>query len=231
MGTDLVISAYRDDLAWVRPLQRPAVLVHLYDKWEWPDSAASRFGRDGTAVLYQRLPNVGKLDHTFLHHVVERWDRLADWTVFSPDGPHEHLRGARIEDCLVAGDSLRVPWLHRTRDWGPDGRLRWDLFRAITDRNGTNWYDRYQSGKIARAGLSFVDWMRAHVGFDPDGPDWPGYQSGSILAVPRRAITYLPRAFYARLRDRLSHDREPEEGHYLERAWVAIFSGLAEHRE
>ncbi len=30
-----------------------------------------------------QLPNVGRETHTYLHHIVSRYDSLADWTVFS----------------------------------------------------------------------------------------------------------------------------------------------------
>ncbi len=210
---DLVVSAFKDDLGWVAPLRQSGAQVFIYDK-------------GGRSCLLS-LPNVGKCDHTYLHHIVLRYDNLADWTVFTPDGPRDHLFGASMTDALVPGEHLRVPRLWRGRDWGPDGRLNWHQWQGIPDRNGTNWADRYASGKIAKAELSFVEWARKYVGFDPDGPTWPGYQPGGILAVPRRAITYLPRAFYERLRDQLSHAVEPEEGHYMERLWVAVFSGKA----
>jgi hypothetical protein len=223
--TDLVLSLYRDRTDWVGPLRRPGVRVLVYDKWDGAEGS----GRITPSLL--RLPNVGKCDHTYLHHIIAHYHDLADWTVFAPDSAADgRLHGVRMEDALTPGDSLRVPRLWRGRDWGPDGRLRWAHFGGVPDRNGTNWADRYASGKITPAKLSFADWVRRYVGFDPDGPDWPGYAPGGIYAVPRRAITYLPAAFYARLRDQLSHAVEPEEGHYLERSWVVIFSGLARHQ-
>jgi hypothetical protein len=32
---------------------------------------------------WHKLPNVGREGHTYLHHIVENYDMLADWTVFS----------------------------------------------------------------------------------------------------------------------------------------------------
>lgn len=224
MTTDLVISAYKDDLGWVAPLRSSGCKVWVYNK-----NAA--FDRLPVVNEFATLFNVGKNDHTYLHHIVEHYDDLADWTIFTPDGPHDHLYGASMADALTPADSLRVPRLHRVRDWGADGRIRWKDFGEIVDRNGTNWAERYASGKITPAKLSFVEWARHYVGYDPNGPDWPGYQPGGILAVPRHAITYLPREFYERLREQLSHAVEPEEGHYLERLWVAIFTGRARYIE
>lgn len=231
MTTDLVISAYKDSLGWVAPLRASGCKVWVYSKWEGtnPEAMERVICPEGLSLFH--LPNVGKNDHTYLHHIVENYDSLADWTVFTPDGPHDHLCGASMADALTPADSLRVPRLYRVRDWGADGRLRWKDYAEIADRNGTNWADRYASGKITPAELSFVEWARKYVGYDPDGPDWPGYQPGGILAVPKRAITYLPRAFYERLREQLSHAVEPETGHYLERLWTVIFTGRARYIE
>ncbi len=224
MTVDLVVSHYRDSLEWVEPLTRPGVRVFVYDKWDGP----YRAGYPGAV----KLANRGLCDHTYAHHIVTHYDDLADWTVFSPDGPHDHLpEGASMADALTPGDSLKVPRLFRGRDWNAaTGRLNWHQWASIPKRGGTNWKEHYESGKITPAPLSFVEWMRKYIGFDPNGADWPGYSPGGILAVPRRAITYLPVAFYARLREQLAHAVESEVCHYCERSWTAIFTGVAHYK-
>lgn len=233
MSVDVVVCAYDENLHWLWPLQEKATRAFVYDKWDGPPEdpfhRLNIFYDDGVILI--PLPDVGKNDHAYLHHIVEHYDHLADWTVFLTGAPSESdLRGTALESALRIGDSLRVPRLWRGRDWGPDGRIRWASMTDVPDANGTNWADRHASGKITPATLSFVEWMRKFVGFDPDGPDWPGYHPGALLAVPKRAITYLPRAFYERLGEQVSHSVEPEEGHYMERAWVVIFTGLARYQ-
>ncbi len=233
MSVDLVISAYHDDISWARPLRESGVRIFVYDKREyiagdeWTDF---RFAL-GEHPLVANLPNVGKCDHTYAHHIVTHWDDLADWTVFTVDAPHKRRYKVSMEDGLTPGDSLRVPFLWHGRDWNSvTGRLNWEHWGDIPDRNGTNWKDRYESGIITPAAPSFVEWMRKYIGFDPNSAAWPGYAPGGIMGVPKRAITYLPKAFYERLRDQLAHAVEPEEGHYAERAWTAIFVGKARYQ-
>lgn len=232
MSVDLVVACYRDSLEWVNPLLRPGVRAIVYDKGVEGGFGVGRMagamGKDDTEGFC--LPNVGLCDHSYLHHIVRHYDTLADWTVFSPDAPHDHLpEGVSMADALTPGDSLRVPRLWKGRDWGPDGRLCWQHWGSLPKRGGTNWKEHYESGKVTPAALSFVEWMKLHVGFDPNGIDWPGYSPGGIYAVPRQAITYLPREFYVRLREQLSASVEPEECHYMERAWVMVFRGLARY--
>jgi hypothetical protein len=39
----------------------------------------------GTAISVEALPNVGRCDHSFAHHMAERWDSLEPLTVFTKD--------------------------------------------------------------------------------------------------------------------------------------------------
>jgi hypothetical protein len=39
-----------------------------------------------------RVPNVGREGHTFLHHIVEHYDNLADHTLFCQETPHHPER-------------------------------------------------------------------------------------------------------------------------------------------
>jgi len=63
-----VLAQHNEDIAWSDSF---ANLRTVYCKGA--DCA------DGTI----RLPNVGREGHTFLKHIVDRYDSLADWTVFS----------------------------------------------------------------------------------------------------------------------------------------------------
>ncbi len=237
MSVDLVISAYRDSLDWIQPLlsykSRPRIFV--YDKGDHTEVFPPRLfvGLRGSDATLISRPNRGLCDETYAHHIVTHYDDLADWTVFTPDGPHDHLpEGSSMMDAMLPDRNLKVPRLWKGRDWDPvSGRLNWHQWAAIPKRFGTNWKEHYESGKIARASLSFVEWTKQYIGFDVNGAAWPGYAPGGILAVPKRAITYLPRAFYERLRDQLAHAVEPEEGHYMERAWVVVFTGRARYVE
>jgi hypothetical protein len=223
---DLVVSHYAADLSWVQALRRPGLNVRVYEKGEGP-----------CGLPVQRLPNVGKNDHTYLHHLVEHYHDLADWTLFTPDYPFDHLPGEHSREAgldlfrrgLVPQTNVTVPWLCQVKDWRDDGRIAWDAFTNRPDRNGTTWADRFASGKIEKAELDFVSWSKRYVGYDPS-QGWPGYAAGGVFGAPKAAIRYLPLLFYARLRDQLSKAVEPEEGHYVERLWVAILSGRASYQ-
>merc|ERR1719248_86361 len=56
----------------------------------------------------QQLPNVGRESHTYLHHIVDNYENLANWTVFTQAGePSFGYKGHRSGGGhLLAGDDF-----------------------------------------------------------------------------------------------------------------------------
>ena len=160
------------------------------------------------------LFNVGREAGTYLTHILARWDNLADWTVFCQADPFPHLKGIDLRTMLKPRDAFRVPWRCRVREWGEDGRLCWR----------GEWKERAESGEIARADLSIVDWFRLHLGVDLNARGAITYHPGAIFGVHKSRVLAQPRAFYERLLATVSQHVHPEEAHYLERAWPLIFT-------
>ncbi len=79
---ELVISRYSEDLNWVNKYQ---VFSTIYNKGD--DEI------EGSIPLH----NIGREAHTYLHHIVNNYDNLADYTAFvqgdptSPHSPRFHL--------------------------------------------------------------------------------------------------------------------------------------------
>eukprot|EP00928_Gymnodinium_smaydae_P062653 TRINITY_DN4646_c0_g1_i1.p1 TRINITY_DN4646_c0_g1~~TRINITY_DN4646_c0_g1_i1.p1 ORF type:complete len:702 (-),score=97.77 TRINITY_DN4646_c0_g1_i1:121-2226(-) len=70
---EIVLAQYDESITWSDPY---ASIRTVYCKGPPPE------GAEGCV----RLPNVGREGHTYLHHIVENYDNLADWTVFSQAG-------------------------------------------------------------------------------------------------------------------------------------------------
>merc|ERR1719440_887988 len=62
----------------------------------------------GLRVSLHKLPNLGRESHTYLHHIVENYDQLPEWTVFSQAGaPSFGYKGHRAGGGhLLAGDDF-----------------------------------------------------------------------------------------------------------------------------
>eukprot|EP00927_Polykrikos_kofoidii_P077258 TRINITY_DN74216_c0_g1_i1.p1 TRINITY_DN74216_c0_g1~~TRINITY_DN74216_c0_g1_i1.p1 ORF type:complete len:699 (-),score=78.48 TRINITY_DN74216_c0_g1_i1:37-2133(-) len=81
---EIVLAQYDEDVSWSEVY---ASIRTVYCK--------------GTAAMRPPacvpLPNVGREGHTYLHHIVENYDNLAEWTVFSQAGePTVGYQGHRL---------------------------------------------------------------------------------------------------------------------------------------
>ena len=107
---NVVLARYDEDLSWLAEetilsqLSQPGLRTLVYGKSENAKAPSSL--PDHTMLIM--LPNVGRESHSYLHHVVEHYDDLADWTVFSQAGaPSFGYNGHRAGGGhLVAGHSF-----------------------------------------------------------------------------------------------------------------------------
>lgn len=70
---DVVIAAYKEDLSWTDKLNANKV---IYDK-----------GETGNGIP---LENIGREAHTYVHHIVENYKSLPEWTAFVQGNPFDH---------------------------------------------------------------------------------------------------------------------------------------------
>lgn len=104
---DVVLARHDEDLSWLAEetiLSKPGTRTLVYGKSESAKAPSSL--PDNTKLIL--LPNVGRESHSYLHHMVEHYDDLADWTVFSQAGvPSFGYNGHRAGGGhLVAGHSF-----------------------------------------------------------------------------------------------------------------------------
>ena len=91
---EVVVARHDEDVAWLAPHASPSVRIEIYDKGTLPVGDS------------ERLPNVGRESHTYVHHIVSRYETLAEWTVFTQAtqpswGYRGHLAsGIKFEDYL-----------------------------------------------------------------------------------------------------------------------------------
>ena len=55
------------------------------------EMAAAMAEAGGEAIIIEGLPNVGRCDHSYMHHILSRWARLAPLTLFVKDTTMAHV--------------------------------------------------------------------------------------------------------------------------------------------
>ena len=158
------------------------------------------------------LPNVGRESHTFLHHIVYHYDRLAKTTIF-----FQGAINTRVEQRL--GPDKRYMRNGIDRFYGNN-------VRAMGRRNGYGWHHSDRVRYLPRGGASghtlgsfFANVL--HRNLSQSSPWVPG----AYFSVGRNVVHRNPRRYYQRIlqETNLSVHSDPEEGHFMERAWMSIF--------
>ena len=82
---EVVVAQYKEDIEWTRKLPYK---VTIYTKGD------------------HLLPNIGREAHTYLYHIITRWDSLAEHTAFVQGYPFDHAPGL-LQDLAAAPREFR----------------------------------------------------------------------------------------------------------------------------
>lgn len=209
----LVIARYNEDVSWAAKLSG-LQNIYLYNK-----------GKDlepDPHFIHTRLENVGREGHTYLHYIISQYNNLSDYTIFCQGNPFDHCSLAFLNNCIselvmprMPGKKVYVPRVCCLKEWDSYGQLV----------HPAQWGEWYKEGVIARSRFTMRNWFRWYLDVDlPDTGIW--YSPGACMCVPRESILRNDKQFYFNLIDTVNYHVHPEEGYYLERAWLYIFKGI-----
>ena len=196
LKVELVVARYTEDLSWLR--KRPDTLtVTVYDKS--PDVST------GNASI--PLPNVGREAHTYLHHIVSRYDSLAEWTVFCQGKPFDHAFDFKKTLRKFADEPASIGpfcWLGHLID--------------TDDERGDRLFRPWSKNEDGR-GLHMRGFHQ--ILFDTDGPEHYTFVLGAQFAVHRDVVQQRPQAFYEKALT--VSTTFPDAAHCFERSWDRVF--------
>lgn len=213
---DLVIARYREDLDWLKDYaELPFHRIFLYNKSSEAVACPPIQGQ----CIERQLENVGMCDHTYLHHMIENYDDLADITIFLPasgDLPNKKARTEFvIRKTFAEGHPVMTGFLR-------DNPVHQDLHDfsldswKVTDKDNRT---RGGSTNLYPADVRpFGVWYETYL----PGVETKLEQNAGIFSVGRDSIRGNPRDFYQTFLDQLAKDKQPEVAHYMERAWPGI---------
>jgi hypothetical protein len=203
LSFELVVARYLEDLGWLRNIP-PQIRVTVYDK--------NPVAPHPRAI---RLPNIGRESHTYLHHIVTRYDSLAPFTVFCQGKPFDHAFDFRKTLRELAPNPQQI--------------------------DGFRWLGHIIDTDDARGQRLFVPWSKNDDGheldiagfhralFGSEGPEEYVFQLGAQFAITRELIRTRPREFYEHA---LKVSVEfPDAAHCYERTWDKVFGVEGVNRE
>lgn len=213
---ELVISRFSESVNWLSlpPYNKNDVIKTVYNK-----------GKDdleySLPITVLPVPNVGRECHTFLHHIVTRYNSLSDCTMF--------VLGSCQDEGKITKTNQVFKLAYETRDSVFVGVFYENLHRfknfQIDEWTGSNSSnaERNPSRQCLPASIRpFGLWYKEYFGKLVTNV----VAYNSIFAVSKEHILQHPIEYYQKFLDMVSTHPNPEVGHFLERSWVAIFSPL-----
>lgn len=214
--TTVVVSRYNENLQWTTEFPFNQFDYIVYNKGPNSDFEKSRVKQ------VVQLPNIGRCDHTYIHHLVTNYSNLKGILVFFPgslDIPFKKQKAVFILLYILGNKraAFNVDYPSNVRDEFKTFTL--DNWTCIHPGNaGLN-----PESALAKCALRpFGRWYDAHFGsVKGDFVSLHGIFSVAAEDVRQHRVER-----YAWLLAELSVSSNPEVGHYMERAWSAVFYPL-----
>lgn len=126
---EVVVAKYNENISWLGHIRHR---VTIYDKSDNPVNGS------------QRLQNIGRESHTYLYHIVSRYNTLSDITIF--------LQGRAYDHCDLVGNSEHELIRHINNIVSIDTPFE-PLCQSLkiptwAAADVKTWYDRARSKKI-----------------------------------------------------------------------------------
>lgn len=212
---EIVVARYNESLNWTTEFPFNQFTYTVYNK-----GINDHFTKTHVNKIIN-LPNVGRCDHTYLHHIVRNYDpkSLAKVTIFLPGSinmAHKKpiarrmlmyiLKTKRAAFFAQHSESIRSEFAGVTMDSYVCGN---PYNRAINPevkclpaliRPYGSWYDHHFGERIVKS-----------------------YAYYGILSVDKRDIMQYKKDWFLKFLYGLARHSNPEAGHFTERSWAAIF--------
>lgn len=195
----VVIARYSEDLCWLSNVQAP---LYIYNK------GPSLINNENSNSSILTLSNVGRESHSYVHHIIENYDKLTDIVVFLQGNPFDHIQSIDnlISDAKKYGMSQNKK-VHQVGNCS--AHKNFTIFvhnnKNVLPFNNYNlgeWYEYITNKKFP---TQPVEWY-----------------IGACFAATKEYIRSVPKSVWEKIRDSLSYSHDPVTGHYMERSWYLL---------
>jgi hypothetical protein len=205
----LVVSRYRENLDWINELPNNLLSdIIVYNKDEDID-----LNIKNSKII--KLPNHGRESHSYLYHVINNYDNLADLIFFLPGSAKTHEgKWVQVQEIIKnMNNSSSIICQATDKNTYNFTIDKWEITNAENKKKNSN--DNLTPATIRPYGK----WFESH--FPNEKMRFASF-NGIVLAS-KEDILKRPKDFYINLLNELSFVN-PEVGHYIERSWKNIFS-------
>jgi hypothetical protein len=216
-GIEIVIARYNEDLKWTLYPPFNQFKFTVYNK-----GPNDNFEKTKVDKII-KLPNIGREGHTYLHHIIQNYNNLADITVFLPGSA-----GSPIYDKFSKAKNLIYKILkfkrafmlgYHVKDLSPIVKFQINHYASSHPQNlKQNPESNLELSKLRPLG----NWYNHFFGNKPINC----ITGTGIFSIHKFDVIKHPVSRYQLLIHTLSKSSNPEVGHYIERLWQAVFYPL-----
>lgn len=215
---ELVISRYDESTKWV---PRNATLYNKGDPMNYEEKVIE-------------LENVGREGETYLHHIIEKYDELCEYTIFTQADPFKH-NPTFIQDVFDnadKGDAFRSFGKRWQKEYPPDNIIEGGIRPNIHIGNrdfvcihpelweDDGWVRIVRRIKMRNRIEYILPWVCRRLDLDEPKTGVPISMCG-MFGVHRTKVQMYPKSFYKKMRDFLLE--HPDHGYVVERFWAILF--------
>lgn len=198
---DLVIARYKENIDWLDNISKIDSIKKIFIYEKFFDAPESTLNSNKIRIS---LPNLGRESNTYLHHIVENYDKLNDFTVFlqGDPSPHSHHLYQRLSFISKELNSIYPLSSIETED--------------------ENHRYRYHESHPHGLYLSYFMDLLFDITLDINQTVEVSY--GAQFCVPKHIILSRPLDFYKYLLKIVSRKPNGIEPYIFERLWLYIFN-------
>lgn len=212
---DLVIARYSESVDWLSKLELNKFRkIFIYNKGS--DLPEIAFLKNYNYEII-KLPNVGREAHTYLYHIINNYNNLANVTIFLPGSCTMDNKWDRsietINKTITTNKSVFVATVIDLKDLYD---FKIDEYRS-TNKDNSN--KNNESKLLECSERPFGKW------YEKNFKNISIYSVcyNAIFAVSKEDIHHRSLDSYKNLIKYVDHHSNHEAAHYFERAWLAVF--------
>jgi hypothetical protein len=196
MKYQIVVARYNEDVSFLNNYKDITI---IYNK-----------GKDDLNYNFNiiKLPNIGRESHTYLYHIINNYDNLADKIIF--------FQGKIDDHNVLPLDE----YFNNEKFTGKKTKHNIDFLKTRIKHFG-KYLDDLNSGSLYPSKITPLEWLE-ECGFN----NIKNFELvwGANFSVLKSVILKKPKIFYENLIKYVDKHMNPEEGHYFERSWNIIYT-------
>lgn len=212
---EIVIARYNEDLEWLKNEPFNKFPVTIYNK-----GLNHKFYNPPLLKNIIDLSNVGMCDHTYLYHIINNYDNLADITIFLPGSCMDAHKNERTQNVMYKTIETKNTTIYANYI---NNGLKNELYDFKLDKwlpsNSEN-NKLNNDDNLVRCNINpFGKWFENN--FDNIDVNYVTYMG--IFSVSKEHILNRNKESYEELIQFINKNKNEECSHYIERSYIAIF--------